>query len=57
MTPEPNVNPHDSAHHKKTSIGDTFGGLGTDREFREEELPSILDAADFGPLLPYYDDV
>ncbi len=27
-----------SCHHKDTTEGDTFGGLGTSREFREEDL-------------------
>jgi hypothetical protein len=38
MAPGDNPEPHDSAHHTETSLGDTFGGLGTDREFREEEI-------------------
>ncbi len=38
MTPFPH---YDSAHHKETTEGDTFGGLGTDREFREEDIPAI----------------
>lgn len=29
---------HDSCHHVDTSLGDTFGGIGTDREYREEEI-------------------
>ena len=28
-----------SAHHCATSDGDTFGGLGTSREYREEDIP------------------
>jgi hypothetical protein len=36
---------YDSCHHKDTSIGDTFGGLGTSREFREEDLRQVLQAA------------
>lgn len=29
---------HDSAHHVETTSGDTFGGIGTSREVREEDV-------------------
>lgn len=38
MVPDQNHNPHDSCHHSNTTSGDTFGGLGTSREFREEDF-------------------
>lgn len=37
MIPTPNPDPHDSCHHRPTSLGDTFGGIGTSREYREED--------------------
>jgi hypothetical protein len=38
MLPDVHCNAYGSAHHLDTSEGDTFGGLGTSREFREEDL-------------------
>jgi hypothetical protein len=38
MSPGDNLCPYDSAHHLDTSEGDTFGGLGTSKEYREEDL-------------------
>ena len=29
---------HDSCHHVDTSLGDSFGGMGTTREYRDEEI-------------------
>ncbi len=42
MTPGDNTSPYDSCHHKDTTEGDTFGGLGTSREFREEDLQRMI---------------
>lgn len=39
MPPATNMEPHDSCHHRTTSLGDTFGGLGTCSEPQEETLP------------------
>lgn len=33
-----NLDPHASCYHRRTSLGDTFGGLGTSREYREEDV-------------------
>lgn len=40
----PNNEPHASCYHKPTSMGDSFGGLGTDREYKEEN-PDCLGTA------------
>lgn len=39
MPPLPNHEPHDSCHHRLTTEGDTFGGIATSAEVREEEIP------------------
>ena len=33
-----------------TTPGDTFGGLGTSKEYREEEILRLLEALRDGPL-------
>jgi hypothetical protein len=48
---EVHSDPYDSCHHIDTTDGDTFGGLGTSREFREEELPRLRpENLDYRPI-------
>jgi hypothetical protein len=37
---------HNSCYHLNTSESDTFGGMGTSREFREEELEQPTEGFD-----------
>ena len=42
MSPiDPTPDRHDSCHHQDTSAGDTFGGLGTSKEYCEEEARRV----------------
>ena len=35
---------YDSCHHQDTTYGDTFGGIGTCKEYHEEEIPRLRPA-------------
>jgi hypothetical protein len=56
VAPDVHSEPYDSAHHVDTSEGDSFGGMGTSREYREEEIPRLRTLANVFDLVQKPDD-